>query len=108
MKKLEKLKGQKPIKFKINLRIKNYFEDLQRHKYLVFKYSKDGKESWKFIKTSKIISIEKIDNDSINIKTNVENHEYNTFLNETFVTEEFTLAKIMCDEKMKGKINDQT
>lgn len=95
MKKLEKLKGKKPIKYLVNVANIN---DLQKNKYLIFKYKDNEKFIWKFIKTSKIEKIENIDKRYFNIFSTVENNIYLTDKSSTFVTEEFTLAKVMCDQ----------
>lgn len=99
MKKLEKLKGKKPFiywpKFK-----EKCLENLQLNKYVIFKYTdENGKEIWKFIKTMKITSIEATETpDVYEITTTVEGKKYRTSF-PFYITKEFTLAKVMCDEK---------
>ena len=96
MKKLEKLKGKKPIVYKIDLKNKDYLEDLKKNKYLIFKYQKGDKFLWKFIKTEKIVEILPA-GEYYNMVTNMDGKEF-LMENDFYVTKEFTLAKVMCDE----------
>lgn len=97
MKKLEKLKNKKPERF--YLKNTDDLESLKNNKYLIFIYREDTSHFWKFVKTEKILKIERVDN-YYKIITNVNGNTYLTD-GEFYTTDEFTIAKMTCDKNNK-------